>query len=211
VISSSFADFLYRIRSFPSYRSSMSSQADNFRSIRYPKVPKDWDQRFLYQAAFVAAWSKDPSTKVGAVAVRDRRILATAYNGLPAGILDTPARLLDREMRLSLTVHAEANLLTYAARHGACLMGSTVYVYPLLPCSNCCVLLIQAGIDRVVVPDFVQPMRWAESAARARQAFLEAGVGVDQLPIEGHLSLAAASNPDRDDTEETDEASLRLT
>ena len=188
----------------------MTPLADAFRSIRYPKVPRDWHQRFLYLAASVAAWSKDPSTKVGAVAVRDRRILSTAYNGLPAGIIDSPERLGNREARLALTVHAEANLLTHAARHGICLTGSTVYIYPLLPCSNCAVLLIQAGIERVIVPDFVQPMRWADSAARAAQAFLEAGVGVERIAVEGPLNIAAASNPDRDDVEETVEASLRL-
>jgi dCMP deaminase len=188
----------------------VTPQADSYRAIRYPKTPKSWDQRFLYLAASVASWSKDPSTKVGAVAVRDRRILSTAYNGLPAGIIDSPERLNNRELRLALTVHAEANLLTHAARHGICLTASTVYIYPLMACSNCAVLLIQAGIERVIVPDFVEPMRWADSFNRARQAFLEAGVAVERLPIEGPLNVAAASNPDRDDTDETDEASLRL-
>jgi dCMP deaminase len=188
----------------------MVPASDSFRAIRYPKTPRNWDQRFLYLAASVASWSKDPSTKVGAVAIRDRRILATAYNGLPAGILDSPDRLNNREIRLALTIHAESNLLTHAARHGVCLTGSTVAIYPLMACSNCAVLLIQAGIERVIVPDFVEPMRWADSFNRARQAFLEAGVAVERLPIEGPLNVAAASNPDRDDTDETDEASLRL-
>ena len=79
-----------------------------------------------------------------------------------------------------------------------------------MACSNCAVLLIQAGIERVIVPDFVEPMRWADSFNRARQAFLEAGVAVERLAIEGPLNVAAASNPDRDDLEETDEVSLRL-
>ena len=100
--------------------------SDSLRAIRYPKVPRDWDQRFLYLAASVAAWSKDPSTKVGAVAVRQRRVLATGYNGLPAGMLDSKERLLNREIRLALTIHAELNLVTFAARHGICLDGSTL-------------------------------------------------------------------------------------
>ena len=184
--------------------------SDNLRAIRYPKIPKDWDQRFMYEAAAKAAWSKDPSTRVGAVAVRERRIIATGYNGLPAGILDSKERLLDRELRLALTIHAELNLVTYAARHGVCLDGATVYVYPLLPCSNCATSLIQVGIAKVVAPDFVMPMRWAESIARARQAFWEAGVGVELLAVEGPLCCVAASNPDRDDVEETEDAHLRL-
>ena len=52
-------------------------------SLRPPRSPKSWDQRFLYAARRFASWSKDPSTKVGAVAVRDRRILVEGYNGLP--------------------------------------------------------------------------------------------------------------------------------
>lgn len=184
--------------------------SDSLRSIRYPKVPRDWDQRFLYLAASVAAWSKDPSTKVGAVAVRQRRVLATGYNGLPAGMVDSTERLQVRDVRLALTIHAELNLVTFAARHGVCLEGSTVYVYPLLPCSNCATSLIQVGIAKVVAPDFVMPMRWQESIQQARTAFTEAGVGVELLPIQGPLHIVAASNPDRDDTEETDEAHLRL-
>jgi deoxycytidylate deaminase len=80
----------------------------------------------------------------------------------------------------------------------------------LLPCSNCATSLIQVGIAKVVAPDFVMPMRWADSIARARQAFTEAGVGVELLPIEGPLHIAAASSPDRDDNEETEDAHLRL-
>ncbi|MEB3319342.1 MAG: dCMP deaminase family protein [Cyanobium sp.] len=183
---------------------------DNLRSIRYPKVPKAWDQRFLYLAASVAAWSKDPSTKVGAVAVRQRRVLATGYNGLPAGMVDSAERLLNRDVRLALTIHAELNLVTFAARHGVCLEGATVYTYPLLPCSNCATSLIQVGIAKVVSPDFVMPMRWQTSIEQARTAFTEAGVAIELLPIEGPLHLVAASNPDRDDVEETENAHLRL-
>ena len=77
----------------------------------------------------VASWSKDPSTKVGAVAVRDRRMLVSGFNGLPTGVLDTDARLKDRDQRLKLTTHAEANCVAFAARAGICLNGATVYVW----------------------------------------------------------------------------------
>ena len=58
-------------------------------------------------AQFVATWSRDPSTKVGAVVVGagDRRKIAFGYNGLPPGVEDTEERLNDRETRLALTVH----------------------------------------------------------------------------------------------------------
>ena len=134
-----------------------------------------WDLRFLDMATLVASWSRDPSTQVGAVAVRDKRILATGYNGLPAGVEDTPERLKNRDTKLLLTSHAETNLLTYAARDGVSLRGATVYV-TLWPCSHCAGQLINAGVVRVVIPAQVVPERWAASFSMARQMFLEAGV-----------------------------------
>lgn len=151
--------------------------------LRAPKAPKDWDQRFLQLARHIAGWSQDPSTQVGAIAVRDRRVLATGFNGLPSGVADTPERLADRELRLEMTVHAEANLIAFAARHGTCLAGATVYVWPLMSCSRCAAKLIQAGITALVVPDVVEPARWADSFALARAMFAEAGVAVRRLPI----------------------------
>jgi dCMP deaminase len=155
--------------------------------ISYPKVPAHWDQRFLQLASIVAAWSKDPSTKVGAVAVRGKRVLATGYNGLPAGVHDFESRLQDRDTRLAMTVHAEQNLVAYAARAGVCLAGATVYVYPLMTCSSCAALLTNSDIIRVVVPDFTEPLRWAASFDLARQMFLEAGIGVERIPPTGAM------------------------
>jgi dCMP deaminase len=182
---------------------------DKFRAIRYPKIPKDWDQRFLYMAASVAAWSKDPSTRVGAVAVRDRRVLATAYNGFPRGLHDSLERLNDRDTRLAMTVHAEMNLINQAARNGVSLVGATVYGYPIMPCSNCTASLIQCDIAKVVVPNFVEPMRWAESFAHAKQMFLEAGIGVERIEVEGPLSVMALSDF-QPGSSETEDSVLRL-
>ena len=142
-----------------------------------------WDLRFLELAKSLSNWSKDPSTKVGAVAVKDRRILGTGYNGLPHGISDLPGRLLDRQEKLLRTVHAEANIIAHAARNGVVLAGSTVYVWPFLPCSNCCTLMIQAGVARVVAPDFPIPDRWEESFKMSQSMFDEARVELTLLEI----------------------------
>jgi dCMP deaminase len=150
--------------------------------LRAPRQPADWDQRFLLLARQIAGWSKDPSIKVGALAVRERRILATGYNGLPAGVLDSEERLVNRELKYEMTVHAEANLIAFAARAGTCLMGSTVYVWPLMTCGRCAAKLIQSGIGAVVVPDVQEPMRWAESFRLARVMFNEAGISVTRIP-----------------------------
>jgi dCMP deaminase len=128
-------------------------------------------------AAETAALSKDPSTKVGAVAVRDRRILAVGFNGLPIGVHDDPLRYQDRERKLLMTVHAEANVVADAANRGVTLDGCTLYVtHP--PCPHCFGLIIQAGIGKVFYPpadrDFLA--RWAEQIKITREMCLESGV-----------------------------------
>lgn len=158
--------------------------------LRPPKPPREWDQRFLQMARTIAGWSKDPSTKVGAVAVRERRILASGYNGLPTHVGDDPERLDNRELRLAMTVHAEANVIAYAARHGVCLNGASVYVFPLMTCSQCAAQLIQAGANRIIVPNFVEPLRWSASFDTARQMFVEAGVAVLRIPLTGTIEPA---------------------
>tara|TARA_R100000458_G_C8186397_1_gene181620 strand:- start:114 stop:671 length:558 start_codon:yes stop_codon:yes gene_type:complete len=180
-------------------------------NIRPPRAPKHWDQRHLVIASHVAGWSKDPSTKVGAVAVRDRRILATGYNGLPAGVTDSDSRLKDRETRLALTTHAEANCVAYAARNGVCLTGSTMYIFPLMTCSTCASLLIQAGVNKIVVPDFVEPLRWQENFAWAKTMFIEAGVAVNRIPLKGPINpMIDEVEEDVEELEELQESTLRI-
>ena len=136
-----------------------------------------WHAYFMRVAAETAALSKDPSTKVGAVAVRDRRILAVGFNGLPIGVHDDPLRYQDRERKLLMTVHAEANVVADAANRGVKLDGCTLYVtHP--PCSHCFGLIIQAGIGKVFYPpadrDFLT--RWAEQIKITREMCIESGV-----------------------------------
>ena len=135
-----------------------------------------WDDRFMRIADEVASWSKDPGTKVGAVLVRDRRILATGFNGFAQGIADTDERYLDRPTKLALTVHAEINALLSAGKNGAQTKGSTLYVtFP--PCVNCCSAVIQAGVKRVVCPAIeTTPERWHESFTRGALLLGEAGI-----------------------------------
>lgn len=143
-----------------------------------------WDTRFLDLAKHISEWSKDPSTKVGAVAVRDRRVLATGYNGFPRGIADLPGRLLDRKQKLLRTVHAEANIIAQCAKYGISLEGATVYIWPFLPCSSCCTSLIQAGIRRIVTPDTSIPDRWQESFSASLEMLKEAGIDLVLMAVE---------------------------
>jgi dCMP deaminase len=133
----------------------------------------DWDERFLQLAQHIAQWSKDPSTKVGAVIVRPNRTIASVgYNGFPRGVNDDE-RLNDRPYKYAMTVHAEANAILSANER---LDGCTLYVTPLSPCSSCASILIQSGIKRVVAYMPHQPEHWADSFAIARTMLDEAGV-----------------------------------
>lgn len=113
---------------------------------------KKWDTRFMRLAREISTWSRDPSSKIGAVIVNDdHRILATGYNGFPRGIADNDTRLNDREVKYSLIVHAEMNALMNALYSGVSVKGATLYVYGLPVCDNCTKSVIQAGISRVVI------------------------------------------------------------
>ena len=90
-----------------------------------------WDQRFLELAKLVSTWSKDPSTKVGAVIAHDRKIISVGYNGFPEGVLDTAERYYDRETKYKYMVHAERNALLFA---NTSVKGMTLYTYPFMPC-----------------------------------------------------------------------------
>lgn len=135
----------------------------------------EWDLRFLALAEHVAAWSKDPSTKVGAVIVRpDRTIASVGYNGFPRGVRDDAERYADRRTKYPMTVHAELNAIVSAKEP---LKGYTIYVAPLSPCAGCAGAIIQAGISRVVAK-CLQPERWRESFDHSSVMLSEAGLEV---------------------------------
>jgi dCMP deaminase len=137
-----------------------------------------WDRRFIRIAEEVCLWSKDPGTQVGCVLVNERRILSTGYNGFPQTISDDLERYQDREYKLSVTVHAEANAILNAAKNGTKVEGSTLYVtFP--PCSQCASAVIQAGVAKVVCPNpALAPERWRKNFIAANELFYEAGVKV---------------------------------
>lgn len=136
-----------------------------------------WDTRFIDLANHIAQWSKDPSTKVGAVIVRpDRSIASVGFNGFPRGVLDLEDRLSHRPVKYIMTVHAELNAILSAKEP---LTGYTIYVNPLHPCANCAASIIQSGISRVVTMSGDGGGRWSDSFAAASEMFVEAGVDVE--------------------------------
>ena len=138
-----------------------------------------WDRRFINLAEHIAGWSKDPSTKVGAVIVDGkRRVISMGYNGFPRGLSDD-GRLNYRDTKLALTLHAEANAILFAKCD---LVGATIYTWPMMPCSHCASLIIQSGINRVVSIPNSNP-RWQESFEISQIVFEEAAVSLNTLPI----------------------------
>lgn len=140
----------------------------------------NWDKKFLDVATIISSWSHDPSTKVGcAIADSDHNQLSSGYNGFPRGVADDQ-RLAHRETKLKLIVHAEANAVAAAARNGHALKGSTAYV-TLPPCAQCAVLLIQAGVRRVVFFKGASLSRWEADWASAQGMFTEAGIEFEEV------------------------------
>lgn len=134
-----------------------------------------WNIRFLELANHIAGWSKDPSTKVGAVIVRpDKTIASVGYNGFPRGVRDYQDRYEDRSIKYPMVVHAEANAIVNAKEP---LNGATLYC-TLFPCSSCAGLIIQSGIEVVVtpIPTDEQLDRWGDNMKIARDMFIEGGV-----------------------------------
>lgn len=141
------------------------------------QFPAHWSARFLALAQHVSAWSKDPSTKVGAVIVRpDRTIAAVGYNGFPRGTADSDELYADRPTKYVRTVHAEVNAILSAKEP---LQGCSLFVFPLHPCASCAGIIIQSGIKHVVAYVGDEPERWAENFKHASELFAEAGVIVD--------------------------------
>lgn len=134
-----------------------------------------WDERLLGLAEYVSTWSKDPSTKVGAVIAKGNRIVSLGFNGFPSGVGDHPERYADRDTKLAMVLHAEENALLFARQD---LTGCTAYVWPMPPCANCAAKLIQAGIGRVVAPypTTEQAERWGKGFEISAKMFQEAGV-----------------------------------
>ncbi len=137
-----------------------------------------WVLNYLSLAKTISEWSKDPSTKVGAVAVGSRgQILAQGYNGFPRGIKDTPERLNTRAEKYKLIVHGEMNCIYNAALNGTSLDGADMYVYGLPVCSDCAKGIIQIGIKRVFAcyPVSISD-KWRESSRLTSEMFKEASV-----------------------------------
>ena len=142
----------------------------------------NWDEYFLEMAQVAAKRSTCLRRQVGAVLVKDRRLLATGYNGAPQklkhcgeiGCLRETMGIPSGERHeLCRGLHAEQNAIIQAALHGVSTKGSTLYCTNH-PCVICAKMIINAGISRVVIRDGYHDQLAAEMLK-------EAGIRVEQL------------------------------
>ncbi len=121
----------------------------------------DWQQYFMEIAQLVSRRSTCTRRRVGAVLVKDKRMLATGYNGAPSGLehcgvmgclrekLQVPS---GQRHELCRGLHAEQNAIIQAAAHGISIQGAMLFC-TTLPCSICLKMLINAGITDIVYED----------------------------------------------------------
>ncbi|NMA92743.1 MAG: cytidine deaminase [Firmicutes bacterium] len=138
-----------------------------------------WDSYFIEIAQVVASRSTCLRRQVGAVMVKDRRLLTTGYNGSPTGLAHCRELGCLREKlqvpsgerhELCRGLHAEQNAIIQAAIYGVSIKGATLYCTHF-PCSLCAKMLINAGICRLVVAaDYPDSL--------ARQLLEEAGIAI---------------------------------
>ena len=117
-----------------------------------------WDEYFMKLAHEVATRTTCVRRAVGAVIVKDRRILATGYNGVPTGLRHcAEVGCLRQQLgirsgqrqEICRGLHAEQNAIIQAARYGTNIMGASIYV-TTQPCVTCAKMIINAGIEEIV-------------------------------------------------------------
>jgi len=145
-----------------------------------------WNKRFMELAFLVASWSKDPSTKTGAVIVGpDKEIRATGYNGPVRGVNDDIQERLERPTKYDFFEHAERNALYNACLTGVSVKGCVMYATHA-PCVDCARAIIQAGIktvvtNKIVIDETTPKNTWRDKLSVSAQMFHEAGVEYIEL------------------------------
>ena len=133
-----------------------------------------WHRYWAGMVRAVASHSRCLSRKVGTVLVRDKRMIATGYNGLPSGfdhcaVCYGGERVSGHGLHRLPCVHAEQNALLQCAMHGISCRGADMYV-SIMPCNDCLKSIVQAGIRRVYC---LEPYFLAGEAEELRQFLLD--------------------------------------
>ncbi|MFC1479623.1 cytidine/deoxycytidylate deaminase family protein [Planctomycetota bacterium] len=139
----------------------------------------DWDTYFMNIAKQVATRSTCDRKNVGAVIVKGRHILATGYNGSISGMphCDEGGHMIENDHCVA-TIHAEANAILQAAKHGTAIEEADIYI-TASPCWNCFKLLANAGIKRIFYGEFYRDERSIEIADK---------IGIELISLEDNKS-----------------------
>lgn len=123
-----------------------------------------WDQYFMNIAEQVATRSTCSRKHVGAVIVKNRQILSTGYNGSISGLghCDDEDHMIE-DGHCVRTIHAEANAIIQAAKHGIAIDGSNIYV-TASPCFSCFKMVANAGINKIYFKEFYRDNRIFDTA-----------------------------------------------
>jgi dCMP deaminase len=150
----------------------------------------NWDTYFMDIAHLVAKRSTCTRRAVGAVVVKDRRILATGYNGAPShvrhcsqvGCLRAQLNVPSGERHeLCRGIHAEQNAIIQAAYHGVSIKGATLFCTNL-PCSICAKMIINAGITCIIYEDGYADALSQEMLAEAKVELVRLEGSVKEVP-----------------------------
>lgn len=133
---------------------------------------------------FAELFSKDPSTKVGAIflAPESLQVLTMGYNGMPRGIDEKKMHRWERPQKYKYVTHAEQNCIANACRHGTPLEGC-IAVVTMFPCCDCARSLIQAGVKTLVTetPNW-SCERWGSDFKTSLEMFQEVGTKLMLIP-----------------------------
>lgn len=157
-------------------------------------VYDSWPMLYFGLCIEVAKKSKDRSTRLGAFIVgENNEPISFGFNGFPRGVNDREERYHERPMKYMVTEHAERNAIYNAARHGAKLEGSTMYIpfYPT-PCADCARGVIQVGIKRIVGTNIKftgKGKQWDESLAVADEMLRQAGIIQEVIEVPSYLDI----------------------
>lgn len=143
-----------------------------------------WDRRYLELVDFVKEWSEDRSTHIGAVLVKNNRVISVGYNGIPSGVNDKNDARHERPAKYMYFEHAERNTIYASALNGIQTAGATMYTTGV-PCADCARAVLQAGIDIVVVwkmgSGLEKTAQWSDSVRVGGEMLREGGVQIIEV------------------------------
>lgn len=143
----------------------------------------DKDYFMLELSERFSNFSKDPTTKVGAIICdKNYRVLSSGYNGLASNYPDDYSNITREEKHL-ISIHAEVNAILNAAKNGVNLSNSTIYASEH-PCANCTAAIVNAGITRIVLREKtnLSLSTWGKSLEMSQKIIDSCNIELVKLP-----------------------------